>query len=229
MHACLSSDHAFSAPWIPSEARFVVYIPSIQAAPVTPADPLPVLDHPIPRQPTVDTNTFLFHGHTGRPVTPPRSQDRPHPYLGVAEPGPLPCTHNQDSGMGDIPSFSPVGGTSWTPWDVGLSSTVPYQHQDRLHAAPIGGESQPTASLFTLTSQDEAAAPAAPASQAGAQRSTKRSRARSSDDRFPCDICGISTTRNWSLERHRRLYCRGPGGKRGRKPSKAPRKFDDTN
>jgi hypothetical protein len=220
-----------------------------------PNNPPSFLHHPIPRRPTANTGTFSIHG---RVVTSPGRPDRPHPYLVDTEPGLLPRINDQDSVMDDAPFLSPNGSVLQTPWDagpssivphtyydwqephhqdrlytapftswdVGSSSTVPHQHQDRLHTAPIDDASQPAASSSTLASQDEVAPPA---SQAGVQRPTKNSRARSTDGRFPCDVCGISLTRNSTLQRHRNMYCPGPGGRRGRKPSKAPRKFDDMN
>jgi hypothetical protein len=211
-----------------------------------PTDPLPVLRYPIPRHPTAVTDTFLIHGLA---FTPPGRPDQPGPYLNVAEPGLLPRTYDQDGVMDDAAFLSPNGSVLQTPgdagpswivphtyydWqephrpimsrDVGSSSTVPHQHQDRLHTARIDDASQTAASSSTLASQDEVAPPA---TQAGVRRSTKSSRARSTDGRFPCDVCGISLTRNSTLQRHRNMYCPGPGGRRGRKPSKAPRKFDD--
>jgi hypothetical protein len=220
-----------------------------------PSDPLPLLRYPTPRRPTAAMDTFFIHG---RFFTPPGRPDQPDPYFNVAGPGLLPRTYDQDSVMDDTAFLSPNGSVLQTPWDagpswifphtcydwqephhqdrlytapitsrdVGSSSTVPHQHQDRLHTARIDDTSQPAASSSTLASQDEVAPPA---SQAGVQRPTKSSRARSTDGRFPCDVCGISLTRNSTLQRHRNMYCPGPGGRRGRKPSKGPRKFDGMN
>jgi hypothetical protein len=222
-------------PWIFSKAFDDLVarsfgIPSdTQAASTMPTDPLPFLHYPIPRRPTAATDTFVIHA---RVVTPPRRPDQSGPYLDAAEPGLLPRTYDQDSVVDDAPFFSSNIRILQTAWDAGPPSIVPHtyydwqepQHQDGLPTAPIGDAPQQTGSSSTLTSGGEVAPPV---SQTGAQRRTKSSRARSSNGRFPCEKCGTSLTRNWTLQRHRKNSCPGPGGKRGRKPFKAPRKFDN--